>query len=132
MLAAADGVIGQLHILRISKCVRWMLRIPVLSDSCQEAVTLVIKPCALIPDSVHMCCTLVPRMPCHPSHGTDCPKKRGKVLRLPLRSYRLNNRISQFRFDTKYKRYTLLQENLRSPSYFGDTYNQSSHTGTGL
>ena len=33
---------------------------------------------------------------------------------------------------TKYKCYTLLRENLRSPSYFGDTYNQSSHTGTGL
>ena len=39
------------------------------SDSCQhEAVTHVIKPCALIPDSVHMCCTLVPEMLCHPSH----------------------------------------------------------------
>ena len=74
MLAAADGVISQLHMLRISKNVSWLLRIPVLSVSCQEAVTLVIKPCALIPDSVHMCRTLVPRMLCHPSYGTDCPK----------------------------------------------------------
>ena len=74
MLAAADGVISQLHMLRISKSVSWLLRIPVLSVSCQEAVTLVIKPCALIPNSVHMCSTLVPEMLCHPSHGTDCPK----------------------------------------------------------
>ena len=74
MLAAADGVISQLHMLRISNSVSWVLRIPVLSVSCQEAVTLVIKPCALIPDSVHMCCTLVPEMLCHPSHGTDCPR----------------------------------------------------------
>ena len=74
MLAAVHGVISQLHILRISKCVSWVLRIPVLSVSCEEAVTLMIKPCALIPDSVHICCTLVPRMLCHPSHGTDCPK----------------------------------------------------------
>ena len=44
-----------------------------LKGLCQEAVTLVIKPCALIPDLVHMCCTLVPEMLCHPSHGTDCP-----------------------------------------------------------
>ena len=74
MLAAADGVISQLHLLRISKSVSCMLRIPVLSVSCQEAVALVIKPCALIPDSVHICCTLVPEMLYHPSHGTDCPK----------------------------------------------------------
>ena len=74
MLAAADGVISQLHLLRISNGVSCVLRIPVLSVSRQEAVTLVIKPCALIPDSVHMCRTLVPRMLCHPSHGTDCPK----------------------------------------------------------
>ena len=60
-------------LLHISKCVSWVLRIPVLPISCQEAVTLVIKPCALIPDSVHMCCTLVFGMLCHPSHGTDCP-----------------------------------------------------------
>ena len=74
MLAAADGVISQLHLLRITNGVSCVLRIPVLSVSCQEAMTLVIKPCALIPDSVHMCCTLVPEMLCHPSHGTDCPK----------------------------------------------------------
>ena len=74
MLAAAHGVISQLHMLRISNSVSWVLQIPVLSVSCQEAVTLVIKPCALIPDSVHMCRTLIPRMLCHPSHGTDCPK----------------------------------------------------------
>ena len=74
MLAAADGVISQLHMLRISKSVSWVLRIPVLSDSCHEAMTLVIKPCALIPNSVHIRCTLVPGMSCHPSHGTDCPK----------------------------------------------------------
>ena len=37
-------------------------------------MTLVIKPCALIPDSVHMCRTLVPEMLRHLSHGTDCPK----------------------------------------------------------
>ena len=74
MLADAHGVISQLHMLHISKSVSRVLRIPVLSVSCQEAVTLVIKPCALIPDSVHMCCTLVPEMLCHPSHGTDCPK----------------------------------------------------------
>ena len=74
MLAAADGVISQLHMLCISKSVSWVLRIPVLSVSCREAMTLVIKPCALIPDSVHMCCTLVPEMLCHLSHGTDCPK----------------------------------------------------------
>ena len=74
MLAAAHGVISQLHMLCISKGVSWVLRIPVLSVSCQEAVTLVIKPCALIPYLVHMYCTLVPGMLCHPSHGTDCPK----------------------------------------------------------
>ena len=78
MLAAADGVISQLHLLRISNSVSCLLRIPVLSVSCQEAVTLVIKPCALIPDSVHMCHTLVPKMLCHPSHGTDCPKNVGR------------------------------------------------------
>ena len=60
MLAAADGVISQLPLLRISNSVSCVLRIPVLSVSCQEAVTLVIKPCALIPDSVHMRRTLVP------------------------------------------------------------------------
>ena len=76
MLAAAYGVISQLHMLRISKSVSRVLRIPVLSVSCHEAVTLVIKPCALIPDSVHTCCTLVPGMLCHPSHGTDCPNMR--------------------------------------------------------
>ena len=77
MLAAADCVISQLHMLhmlRISKSVNCVLRIPMLSVSCQEAVTLVIKPCALIPNSVHTCCTLVPGILCHPSHGTDCPK----------------------------------------------------------
>ena len=74
MLAAADVAIGQLHLLRISNSVSCVLRIPVLPVSCQEAVTLVIKPCALIPDSVHMCRTLVPKMLCHPSHGTDCPR----------------------------------------------------------
>ena len=74
MLAAADCVIGQLHLLRITNVVSCVLRIPVLSVSCQEAVILVIKPCALIPDSVHVDRTLVPRMLCHPSHGTDCPK----------------------------------------------------------
>ena len=74
MLAAADDIISQLHMLRISKSISRLLRIPVLSVSCQEAVTLVIKPCALIPDSVHMYCTLVPEMLCYPSHGTDCPK----------------------------------------------------------
>ena len=64
--------------LRISKCVSWVLWIPVLSVSCRKAMTLVIKPCALIPDSVHTCCVLVPRMLCHPSHGTDCPKNVGR------------------------------------------------------
>ena len=59
-----------------------------------------IKPCALIPDLVHMCCTLVPGMLCHPSHGTDC-SKCGKVLRLPLRSNHLYNWISQFQFDSR-------------------------------
>ena len=58
MLAAADGVISQLHMLHISKSVSWVLWIPVLSVSCCEAVTLVIKPCALIPDSVHMYCSM--------------------------------------------------------------------------
>ena len=77
MLAAAHGIISQLYMLRISKCVSWMLRIAVLSVSCHEAVTLVIKPCALIPDSVHMYCTLVPEILCHPSHGTDCPMWEG-------------------------------------------------------
>ena len=85
--------------LRISKCVSWGLQIPMLSVSCYEAMTLVIKPCALIPNLVHTCCTLVPGMLYYPSHGTDCPK-HGKVLRLPLRSYCLYNQISQFRFDT--------------------------------
>ena len=74
MLAAAHGAISQLLMLRISKSVSCALWIPVLSVSCHEAMTLVIKPCALIPDSVHKCCTLVPEMLCHPSHGTDCPK----------------------------------------------------------
>ena len=74
MLAAADVVISQLHMLRIANSVSCLLRIPVLSVNCQEAVALVIKPCALIPDSVHIRRTLVPRMLCHPSHGTDCPK----------------------------------------------------------
>ena len=73
MLAAAHGVISQLHMLRISKCVSWLLRIPVLSVSCHEVVTHMIKPCALIPDSIHIRCTLVPEMLCHLSHGTDCP-----------------------------------------------------------
>ena len=67
MLAAAHRVISQLQVLQI----------PVLSISCHEAVTLVIKPCALIPDSVHMCCTLVPEMLYRPSHGTDCPMWEG-------------------------------------------------------
>ena len=84
--------------LRISKSVSCVLQIPVLSISCQEAMTLVIKPCALIPNSVHMCCTLVPRMLYYPSHGTDCPKC-GKVLRLPLRPYRLYNQLSWLWFD---------------------------------
>ena len=70
---STDGAIDQLHTLHISKGVSWMLRIPVLFVSCQEAMTLMIKPCALIPNLVHMCCTLVPEMLCHPSHGTDCP-----------------------------------------------------------
>ena len=74
MLAAAHDVISQLHLLCISKSVSWMLRIPVLSISCHEVMTLVIKPCALIPDLVHTCRTLVPGMLCYPSHGTDCPK----------------------------------------------------------
>ena len=60
--------------LHISKSVSRALQIPVLSVSCREAMTLVIKPCALIPDLVHMCCTLVPEMLHHLSHGTDCPK----------------------------------------------------------
>ena len=77
MLAAAHGVISQLHMLCISKSVSCVLRIPLLSISYHEAVTLVIKPCALIPDSVHMCCTLVPEMLCHLSHGTDCPMWEG-------------------------------------------------------
>ena len=38
MLAAADGVISQLHLLRISKSVSWMLRIPVLPVSCYEVI----------------------------------------------------------------------------------------------
>ena len=54
-----------------------MPQIPVLSVRCHEAMTLVAKPCALIPDLVHMCCTLVPEMLCHPSHGTDCPMWEG-------------------------------------------------------
>ena len=60
--------------LRISKSVSWMLRIPVLSISCHEVMALVVKPCAPIPDLVHMRCALVPRILCHLSHGTDCPK----------------------------------------------------------
>ena len=67
MLAAAHRIISQLQVL-------W---IPVLSISCHEAMTLVIKPCALIPDSVHMCCTLVHETLYHPSHGTDCPMWEG-------------------------------------------------------
>ena len=55
MLAAAHGIISQLLMLRISECISWFLRIPVLSVSCHEVMTLVIKPCALIPDLVHMC-----------------------------------------------------------------------------
>ena len=39
-------------------------------------MTLVIKPCALIPDSVHMRCTLVPEMLCHLLR-TDCPMWEG-------------------------------------------------------
>ena len=49
MLAAAHGIISQLQVLRISKCISRLLRIPVLSVSCHEAVTRKIKPCALIP-----------------------------------------------------------------------------------
>ena len=98
MLAAAHCVISQLCLLRISKYVSWLLQIPVLSISSHEAVTRMIKPCALISDSVHMCCTLVPGMLCHPSHGTDCPMWEGLVtpteILLPI------NQISQFRFDT--------------------------------
>ena len=73
MLADAHGVINQLHLLRVSKSVSWVLQIPVSSISCYEVMTLVIKPCALFPYSVHMCCTLVPGMLHHPSHGADCP-----------------------------------------------------------
>ena len=63
MLTAAHGVISQLYMLRISECVSWVLRIPELSVSCHKAMTRMIKPCALIiPDSVHVCCTLVPEM----------------------------------------------------------------------
>ena len=69
------------------------------SVSCQyEAVTHMTEPCALIPDSVHMCCTLVPEMLCHLSCGTDCPM--WEVLWLPLRSNHLYNWISQFQFDS--------------------------------
>ena len=93
-----DGAISQLHMLRISKSVSWVLWIPVLSVSCQEAMTLVIKPCALIPDLVHMRHTLVPRC-CVIRHMVLIALKREKVLRLPLRSYHLYNRISQLRFD---------------------------------
>ena len=71
MLAAAHSVISQLFMLRISNHVSRVLRIPVLSVSYHEAMALVIKPCALIPDLVHMCCTLVPRMLCHPSHALN-------------------------------------------------------------
>ena len=77
MLAAAHGIISQLLMLHISKCISCVLRIPVLSVRCHEAMTLVIKPCALIPDSVHMCCTLVLEILCHLSHGTDCPMREG-------------------------------------------------------
>ena len=62
VLAAAHCVISQLHRLRISKCISRLLWIPVLPISYHEAVTPVIKPCALIPDLVHMHCTLVPEM----------------------------------------------------------------------
>ena len=103
MLTAADSAISQLLLLRISNGVSCVLRIPVLSVSCQEAVALVIKPCALIPDSVHMYRTLVPEMPLSSCHMVLIALKRGKVLRLPLRSYRLSNRISRFRFDNNGK-----------------------------
>ena len=58
-----------------------------------------IKPCALIPDSVHMCCTLVPEMLCHPSHGTDCPKM-WEGLATPTEILLPVNWLSQFRFDS--------------------------------
>ena len=32
MLAAADGIISQLHMLRISKCISWVLQIPVFQQ----------------------------------------------------------------------------------------------------
>ena len=86
MLAAAHGVISQLHMLRISKSVSWVLRIPVLSVSCQEAMTLVIKPCALIPwFGAHVLypCSWDALFICHMVLIAQC----GKVLRLPLRSY---------------------------------------------
>ena len=98
MLAAVHGIISQLHMLHISNCVSCVLWIPVLSVNCHEAMTHLIKPYALIPNLVHMCCTLVPETLCRLSHGTDCPM--WKVLQLPLRSYCLYNQISQFRFDT--------------------------------
>ena len=59
---------------------------------------LVIKPCALIPDLVHMRHTLVPRC-CVIRHMVLIALICGKILWLPLRSYRLYNRISQFQFD---------------------------------
>ena len=86
VLVAAHGVISQLHMLRISKCVNWLLRIPMLSISCHEAMTLVIKPCALIPDSVHMCCTLV---------RETCSQRRG----LQLRSCQIGIEITDYTGD---------------------------------
>ena len=57
-----------------------------------------------VPLSLIWCTCVVPLFLgcCVIRHMVLIALKCGKVLRLPLRSYRLSNRISQFRFDTKY------------------------------
>ena len=55
-----------------------------------------------VPLSLIRCTRVVPLFLrcCVIRHMVLIALKHGKVLRLPLRSYRLYNRISQFRFDT--------------------------------
>ena len=76
-----------------------MLRIPVSSVNCHGTMTLVIKN--PVPLSLIWCTCVVPLFLrcCVIRHMVLIALKHGKVLRLPLRSNCLYNRLSQLRFD---------------------------------
>ena len=60
-----------------------------------KAVTHVIDHCALIPNLVHLCYTLIPELLCYPSCGTDCQEYDN--FHWDLITY---NQISHFWFDS--------------------------------